>query len=328
VELDAAIEMRDVTKTFGNTVAVRNLNLTIPRGGIYGFIGPNGAGKTTTIRLIMSILFPDSGGISVLGYPSALEAKKRIGYLPEERGVYRKMRVGDFLSFMASLKGMDGPDMNKRVRFSLDRVGLGHTERKKCEELSKGMIQKVQILAATIHHPDLLILDEPFSGLDPISTKLLRDLILEEHGRGATILFSTHVMPQAEEICEHVIMIHQGKKVLDEKLADIRRQYNPRIIEFEPLDPGADISTISHLPEVEQVERNDSGCKMLLVEGTDPAAMMHKIIDSITPARLELSRPHLEDIFIRMVSAATDSAEDRQRLRANLAQPYAGEASL
>jgi ABC-2 type transport system ATP-binding protein len=326
--MDAAIELREVTKTFGKTVAVKNLNLTIPRGGIYGFIGPNGAGKTTTIRLIMSIFFPDSGDISVLGYPSALEAKNRIGYLPEERGVYRKMLVGDFLNYIARLKGMDGSDLNKRVRDSLDRVGLGHTERKKCEELSKGMLQKVQVLAAIIHHPDLLILDEPFSGLDPVSTKLLRDLILEEHRRGATILFSTHVMPQAEELCEYVIMIHQGKKVLDKKLADIRNQFDPRIIEFEPLDPNADISAISHLAGIEQVDRNDSGYKILLVEGADPAKMMHGIIDSTMPARLELSRPHLEDIFIRLVSASMDSLEDRRKLRENLAQPNAGETSL
>ena len=326
--MDVAIELKNVTKTFGNTIAVRDLNLTIPRGGIYGFIGPNGAGKTTTIRLIMSILFPDSGDISVLGYRSALEAKNRIGYLPEERGVYRKMGVGEFLKFMGRLKGVDSSDLNERVRALLNRVGLAHAERKKCEELSKGMLQKVQILAATIHKPELLILDEPFSGLDPVSTKLLRDLILEENSRGATILFSTHVMSQAEEICEHVIMIHQGKKVLDENMASIRRQFDPRIIEFEPLDPEAKIEAVSRLPGVEQVSRNESGFELLLVEGTEPAAIMHGIIDSVMPARLEVSRPRLEDVFIRLVSAATDSAEERRRLKENLAQADAKEASV
>jgi ABC-2 type transport system ATP-binding protein len=325
--MDAAIELRDVTKTFGQTVAVKNLNLTIPRGGIYGFIGPNGAGKTTTIRLIMSILFPDSGSLSVLGCASALEAKNRIGYLPEERGVYRKMRVGAFLSYMASLKGVGGSNLSNRVSAALERVDLGGTERKKCEELSKGMLQKVQIIAATIHKPDLLILDEPFSGLDPVSTKLLRDLILEENRRGATILFSTHVMPQAEEICEHVIMIHQGYKVLDEKLSAIRSQFDPRTIEFEPLNPQADISAIAQLPGVEQVDRNDSGYKVLLVEGTDPAQMMHQLIDAATPVRLELARPRLEDVFIRLVATTANSAEDRRKLKANLAQPNAREAS-
>jgi len=326
--MDVAIELKNVTKTFGNTIAVRDLNLTIPRGGIYGFIGPNGAGKTTTIRLIMSILFPDSGDISVLGYRSALEAKNRIGYLPEERGVYRKMGVGEFLKFMGRLKGVHSSDLNERVRALLNRVGLAHAERKKCEELSKGMLQKVQILAATIHKPELLILDEPFSGLDPVSTKLLRDLVLEENSRGATILFSTHVMSQAEEICEHVIMIHQGKKVLDENMASIRRQFDPRIIEFEPLDPEAKIEAVSRLPGVEQVSRNESGFELLLVEGTEPAAIMHSIIDSVMPARLEVSRPRLEDVFIRLVSAATDSAEERRRLKENLAQADAKEASV
>ena len=323
-----AIELRDVTKTFGRAVAVEKLNLTIPRGGIYGFIGPNGAGKTTTIRLIMSILFPDSGAISVLGCPSALEAKKRIGYLPEERGVYRKMRVGAFLGFMAELKGVRSPNLNKSIGNMLERVGLGGMSAKRCDELSKGMLQKVQILAATIHKPDLLILDEPFSGLDPVSTKLLRDLILEEHGRGATILFSTHVMPQAEEICEHVIMVHQGRKVLDEKLAAIRSRYNPRIIEFNPLDPNADISAIARLTEVERIDKDDSGYKVLLVDSADPAETMHQIINCTTPARLELSRPRLEDIFIRLVSSSADSTEDRKKLREGLANADAKEVSL
>jgi ABC-2 type transport system ATP-binding protein len=324
--MEAAIELIDVTKTFGQTVAVKNLNVKISQGGIYGFIGPNGAGKTTTIRLIMSILFPDSGRLSVLGCASALEAKNRIGYLPEERGVYRKMRVGAFLGFLASLKGVSASGLNKRISASLERVGLGGTEQKKCEELSKGMLQKVQIIAATIHQPDLLILDEPFSGLDPVSTRLLRELILDEQRRGATILFSTHVMSQAEELCEHVIMVHQGQKVLDEKLSAIRNQFDPRTIEFEPLDPHADISTIAQLPGVEQVDRNESGYKVLLVEGVRPAEMMHRIIDSIMPARLELSRPRLEDIFIRLVSGATGSVEDKEKLRADLAKPGSREA--
>jgi ABC-2 type transport system ATP-binding protein len=316
-----------VTKTFGKTVAVENLNLTIPRGGIYGFIGPNGAGKTTTIRLIMSILFPDSGNISVLGCPSALEAKNRIGYLPEERGVYRKMRVGDFLSFIASLKGVNTAGMSKRVRDMLNQVGLGHAERKKCEELSKGMLQKVQIIAAIIHKPDLLILDEPFSGLDPVSTKLLRDLILEENRRGATILFSTHVMTQAEELCEHVIMIHQGRKVLDENLSNIRRQFDPRIIEFEPFNSDADISAISQIAGVDQIHKNESGYKILLAEGKNPVAMMHSIIDTAMPARIELSRPRLEDIFIRLVSTtAAGSADNAQQPTSNTLAGMAGEA--
>jgi ABC-2 type transport system ATP-binding protein len=316
--MEAAIELRNVTKTFGKTTAVQDLNLVIPYGSLYGFIGPNGAGKTTTIRLILSIFFPDSGEISALGHSSALLARSRIGYLPEERGVYRKMRVGAFLSYIASLKGINNPNIDKTIRALLERVGLGGTERKRCEELSKGMLQKVQLLAAVIHKPDLLILDEPFSGLDPVSTRLLRDLVLEEHRRGATILFSTHVMPQAEEICQHVIMVHHGRKVLDEALASIRNQYDPRTIEFDPLDPGADVASVAKLPGIERVEPDESGYKILLVEGTNPADAMRRIIEAATPARLELSRPRLEDIFINIVSTATDTPEDRRKLKADL----------
>jgi ABC-2 type transport system ATP-binding protein len=221
--MEAAVLLKGVTKTFGGTTAVDRLDLVVPRGAVYGFIGPNGAGKTTTIRMMMSIIFPDSGELSVLGRPSALDAKDRIGYLPEERGVYRKMRVGAFLTYLGRLKGVKEAELTRRVRRGLERIGLADCERKRCEELSKGMQQKVQFLAAIIHEPDLLILDEPFSGLDPVSARSLRALIIEEHLRGATILFSTHVMPHAEELCDHVVMMHRGKKVLDDPLPTIRR---------------------------------------------------------------------------------------------------------
>jgi ABC-2 type transport system ATP-binding protein len=269
---------------------------------MYGFIGPNGAGKTTSIRMIMSILFPDSGELSILGHASALDAKDRIGYLPEERGVYRKMRVEAFLTYMGRLKGLTDAGLLKRVQGALERIGLEGTGRKRCEELSKGMLQKVQFLAAIIHEPDLIILDEPFSGLDPISMRLLRDLIIEEHRRGATILFSTHVMPQAEEICENVVMIHQGRKVLDDPIATIRRRYDPRAIQFEPLDVNADVTPIRALPEVVRVERTDDGYEILLIDGSDPTAAMRRIMLAVAPARIELSRPRLEDVFVQLVS--------------------------
>lgn len=326
--MDAAIELRNVTKTFGRTTAVKDLNLMVPYGGLYGFIGPNGAGKTTTIRLILSIFFPDSGEISVLGHTSALQARNRIGYLPEERGVYRKMRVAAFLNYIAGLKGVRDSNLDKTIRALLERVGLGGTEKKRCEELSKGMLQKVQLLAALIHKPDLLILDEPFSGLDPVSTRLLRDIVLEEHRRGATILFSTHVMPQAEEICQHVIMIHRGRKVLDGSLTTIRGHYDPGTIEFVPLDSRTDMSAISCLPGIERVEPDGSDYKVYLVDGTNPADAMHRIIEAATPARLELSRPRLEEIFINLVSTSSDSIEERNKLRADLKDSTAGEATI
>jgi ABC-2 type transport system ATP-binding protein len=316
--VDPAILLKGVRKTFGSTTAVRDLDLVVPRGALYGFIGPNGAGKTTSIRMIMSILFPDSGELSVLGHRTALEAKDRIGYLPEERGVYRKMRVGAFLTYMGRLKGLNGADLPQRVQRALERVGLAGTERKRCEELSKGMLQKVQIVAATLHEPDLLILDEPFSGLDPVSTRQLRDLILGEHRRGATILFSTHVMPQAEEICQHVVMIHRGRKVLDEEVRAIRRQYDPRTIQFDPLDPAADVAVLRSLAEVERIERVDGGYEIHLAAGTDPGSAMQRITMAIAPARIELSRPRLEDVFIGIVSGGADTAEAAEKLRAGL----------
>ena len=314
---DPAVRLKGVNKSFGSTRAVHDMELSVPRGGLYGVIGPNGAGKTTTIRMIMSILFPDAGEIAVLGHRSALDAKDRIGYLPEERGVYRKMRVGAFLTYMGRLKGMPDSELPGRVARGLERVGLTGHEKKRCEELSKGMQQKIQILAAIIHEPDLLILDEPFSGLDPVSTRQLRDVIFAEHKRGATILFSTHVMPHAEEICDHVVMIHRGRKMLDEPVSTIQRQYDPRAVRFEPLDPRADLSGLERLAEVEQVTRDGSSCQIRLREGTDPAAAFGRIALAVPPARFELARPRLEDVFIRIVSESVHG-EDEATLRAGL----------
>lgn len=325
--MEPAIVLKRVTKTFGRTKAVDNLDLTVPHGSMCGFIGPNGAGKTTSLRMIMSILFPDSGELSVLGHRSAMEAKDRIGYLPEERGLYRKMRVGSFLAYMGRLKGVADAGLHKRIENSLESVGLGGTARKRCEELSKGMMQKVQFLSATIHKPDLLILDEPFSGLDPVSSRLMRELVLAEHGRGATILFSTHVMQHAEELCENVIMVHHGRKVLDERIDTIRRRYDPRRIQFDPFDPDADISPLRNLQEVERVDRSDGNYEILLVEGTDPAHAMRRIVHAVTPARVEISRPQLEDIFIELVSAGTGSGESLEELRAGLADSTAKAAT-
>ena len=315
--METAIRMTGVTKTFGALTAVDDLDLEVPRGGLYGFIGPNGAGKTTTIRIVMSILFPDAGEVSILGHGSALEAKDRIGYLPEERGLYKRMKVRAFLRYMARLKGADGADLDRRIAAALERVGLPGVEPKRCDELSKGMSQKVQLVAATIHRPDLLILDEPFSGLDPVSTRMLRDLILEEHARGATILFSTHVMPQAEEICQHIIMVHEGRKVLDADLGDIRSRYDPRSIRFEPLDPGADTTALASIPGVERVRTDDRGPEIVLRAGTDPAAAMRRILDTTPAARIELSRPRLEDVFVELVAGGA-AATEADRLRASL----------
>lgn len=306
---DAAIDVRRVTKSFGAVQAVRDLDLTVPRGGLYGFIGPNGAGKTTTLRMIMSILLPDSGELSVLGQRSALKAKDRIGYLPEERGVYRRMRVGAFLTFMARLKGRGGPAVAGRVRSLLERVGLPDVEQKRCEELSKGMLQKVQLAATIIGEPDLLILDEPFSGIDPVNMRLLRNIVLEEHRRGATIVFSTHVMVHAEEICDHIVMMHGGRKVLDESLTDIRGRHDPRTIRFEPLDSDADAGPpLAGVRGVERVTRDAGAYRIDLVDGADPAGVMRDVTAAVAAARIELQRPTLEDVFVGIATGVKEPA--------------------
>jgi ABC-2 type transport system ATP-binding protein len=316
-----ALELKRVRKTFGTNVAVEGMDLVVPRGALYGVIGPNGAGKTTCIRMIMSILFPDSGELSVLGQRSALEAKDRIGYLPEERGVYRKMKVGAFLTYMAQLKGLAGDDAASRVPRLLQDVGLPGVESKRCEDLSKGMLQRVQFLGAIIHQPDLLILDEPFSGQDPVSVRILRDHILKEHRRGATVLLSTHVMANAEEMCQHVVMIHQGRKVLDEAMSGLRRQFDPRTIHFEPLEANANPASVSGMSGVERVESVDGTYRISLTPGTDPAVVMARLAAAVAPARIELARLRLEDVFVRIVAEGEHSDAVSRALRASVTAP-------
>jgi ABC-2 type transport system ATP-binding protein len=314
-----AIVLKKLRKTFGETVAVSDLDLEVPEGALYGVIGPNGAGKTTMIRMILSILFQDSGELTVLGRPSALEAKDRIGYLPEERGLYKKMRVGEFLIYMARLKGLSGPGVQKQVSQWLERVALGDAERKRCEELSKGMQQKVQFVVAVIHRPDLLILDEPFSGLDPVNQRLMRDLVLEEHRRGATVLFSTHIMVHAEQLCDRVVMIHRGEKVLDQTIAGIRETFDPRRILFEPLDPASDIARLRGVPGVVSATPDGSVWDVALDGQADPATVIPALVTAVTPSRVEIRRPTLEDVFVSIVTGGASAAvDDHARLRAAL----------
>jgi ABC-2 type transport system ATP-binding protein len=294
------------------------MDLVVPRGALYGVIGPNGAGKTTCIRMIMSILFPDTGELSVLGRRSALEAKDRIGYLPEERGVYRKMTVAAFLTFVGRLKGLDAQTVAARIGPLLERIALPGTERKRCEDLSKGMLQRVQFAAAILHRPELLILDEPLSGLDPVSVRLIRQIILEEHQRGATILLSTHVMAHAEEMCQHVVMIHEGRKVLDEPMTGLRRRYDLRRLQFEPLELHADMSAVRALPEVSSLNRADDGYDVVLAAGSEPAAVIARIAALCPPARIEIARLRLEDIFIGIVSGGDRRGDGHEQLRAAL----------
>jgi ABC-2 type transport system ATP-binding protein len=317
--MEHAIELRDVRKTFGPTVAVDAVSLSVPRGAIYGVIGPSGAGKTTCIRMIMSILFPDTGVLSVLGHASALEAKDRIGYLPEERGVYRKMRVGAFLTYIAQLKGVSRETASARVPDLLERVGLKGSEKTACDELSKGMLQRVQFVGAVLHEPDLLILDEPFSGLDPVSVRLLRDEVRRAHARGATILLSTHIMAYAEELCDHVFMIHEGRKVLDQPMSGLRRQFDRRRILFEPLHDGADVAAIAAMPDVSRVEPSSGGgYTVTLVEGAEPSLAVARIASLVPPARLEIARLRLEDVFVRIVAGGGGLDDAAAALRSRL----------
>jgi ABC-2 type transport system ATP-binding protein len=323
-----AIELRAVRKTFGPKVAVEGLDLSIPQGAIVGLIGPNGAGKTTSIRMVMSIIFPDSGDISVLGRASAVDSKDRIGYLPEERGLYKKMKVGAFLKYVAQLKGLDGgASLERTVRNWLEKVALGDCFRKRCEELSKGMQQKVQFIASVIHEPDLLILDEPFSGLDPVNSRLLRGLVQEQHDRGCTLIFSTHQMAQAEALCERVVMIHQGRKVLDNTLGEIHARYTPREIVLESsqeLDESAVQALLrdARVPGLESVRAVASGTRgqrahrALLTQGADAPQTLRAISNALACNRIEVVRPTLEDVFIEIVAGSATTTEERDELLA------------
>ena len=320
-----SLAVRGITKQYGDFLAVDDLSLAVPGGTIFGLLGPNGAGKTTTIRMIMDIIAPDHGEVRFFGRPRKTDDLKRIGYLPEERGLYRKMKVTEHLVFLGELHGLSKRDAVPRIEEWLERVELGEWADKKVEELSKGMQQKIQFVASVIHQPSLVILDEPFSGLDPVNMRLLRDLVLAEHRRGATIIFSTHVMPQAEQICDHVVMIHDGNKVLDESLEAIRAHFDPRTILFEPMHAGDDGATLGGLSGIDDVHHRDGAWEISLVEGADPADAMRRIVDTIPPARIELRRPTLEDIFVDIVGhTGAASADETERLRASLRDDAAG----
>ncbi|MBX3383325.1 MAG: ATP-binding cassette domain-containing protein [Phycisphaeraceae bacterium] len=324
-----AIRLDGVAKAFGPKVAVENLDLVIPQGCIYGFIGPNGAGKTTTIRMIMSIIFPDRGTISVLGAASAVERKDRIGYLPEERGLYRKMKVGAFLNFMGRLKGLDGAGLETRVRGWLDRMSLGDCYRKRCEELSKGMQQKVQFIAAVIHEPDLIILDEPFSGLDPVNRRLLRQLIDEQHQQGRTLIFSTHAMFEAEQLCTHLFMIHRGRKVLDMPMEEVWKSHDPRVVVVEGVEEG-DASSWAACDGVDHVHKVGRAWHLHLHDGVQASDVIGQAARLAPLRRAEVKRANLEEIFIGLVggddAALRLELEEAQGLEARTAAGSGGDA--
>ena len=294
--MDAALRLRGVTKRFGDKLAVDNLDLEIPRGSMYGFLGQNGAGKTTTIRMIMSILLPDSGTIEVLGAHDALAVKDRLGYLPEEKGLYRKMRVLDVLAYFGRLKGLPAAEARRRAEVLLVKYGLGHALKLKCEALSKGMGQKVQILGTLIHEPDLVILDEPFSGLDPTNQDVLNDLLADLKARGTTVIFSTHTMEKAERLCDYVVMIHHGRKCLDGTLDEVLGEGSRAI----QLDYAGDESALQGLPGVVAIGGGGSSVELTLADDADAQAVLQQLVGRVKIRRFDVRRPSLHQVFVKI----------------------------
>jgi len=300
--VEDALTLTGVTKRFGRHVAVDDMNLSIPRGAIYGFLGPNGAGKTTTIRMIMSIILPDEGSLRVLGNPNPQAVKDRLGYLPEEKGLYKKMKAGEIVAYFGRLKGMNGADAKREARELLERYGLGDWVDMKCESLSKGMGQKVQVLGTLIHEPELVILDEPFSGLDPVNVELMRNMILDIKRSGKTVIFSTHIMEQAEQICDSIVLVHKGKKIIDGPLMEVRRSGDPAL----RIDYDGDGHLLRGLPGVRRI--NDAGktAELVLEEGTDPQDILKELVGKLTIRMFDLREPSLHEVFVNAVGGESD----------------------
>lgn len=291
------IELSGVTKTFGSVVAVNDLSLEVPGGSIYGFIGPNGSGKTTTIRMIMKIMYPDRGTMLVRGQDTKLERLKNVGYLPEDRGLYKKMKIGELLQFHGELN--DGTDLPRLIDQWLERLELRAYKEKKVETLSKGMRQKLQFIATVLHQPELIILDEPFSGLDPVNADMMKDIILELQEKGATIIFSTHDMAMAERMCDYIFMIHKGKKVLDGTLDNIQDTYGNDTLRIQS-ENGA--SALSGLQGIEHVNNFGKVQEIRLEAGTDPQKLLAELLKRTRLYKFEITKPSLNDIFIRIAS--------------------------
>lgn len=293
-----AVELERISKTFKSVKAVDDLSLSVPEGSIYGFIGPNGSGKTTTLRMIMRIYYPDagSGAIRILGNDHSAAANDLIGYLPEERGLYRKMKVRDLLKFFLELHG-HRRNLSEPIRSWLARLRLSDWADKKVETLSKGMSQRIQFIAAVVHSPRLLILDEPFSGLDPVSTEDLREAILELRRNGATILFSTHDMHMAEKMCDYVLMIYQGRKVLDGTLESIQARYGADTLRVAVEGNG---QSLASLPGVERVADFGRLAELKIIDGADPQRVLEALIARGRVTHFEVTRPTLHDIFVRI----------------------------
>ncbi|MGP0066467.1 MAG: ABC transporter ATP-binding protein [Isosphaeraceae bacterium] len=295
--MNDAITIRNVTKRFSGTTAVDDLDLTVPSGSLYGFIGPNGSGKTTTLRMIMHILLPDQGEIEVLGERGTRAAHDRVSYLPEERGLYKRMSVRRLLRYYGALKGTRQPDLDREIDRWLGRLGLSAWIDKKVEALSKGMAQKVQFIASVLNRPELLILDEPFSGLDPVNAEVLKDAVLDLKKEGTTVVFSTHDMSVAERLCDRIFMIFKGRKVLDGTLDEIQSAYGYDTIR---LRTEAGMDALDGLEGVEEI--NDQGNHQEVRWQGDPQALLETLMSRTRISLFEVARPSLHDIFVRIAA--------------------------
>jgi len=300
------LEMIGATKWFGGFKAVDALDFSVEQGSIVGFLGPNGAGKSTSLRMALGVLSPDSGETRLFGEPPNLKMLRRVGFLPEERGLYKKMSPRQIISYFARLKGMSAGESRKRADELLEAMGLGEFGRSRVSRLSKGMSQKVQILCALAHRPDFLILDEPFSGLDPVNQQALEDMIVEEHKRGATIVFSTHVMEHAERLCEKIVMMTRGRKVLDGTLEEAFATLGSAV--RIGVEDGYDLAA-TLAPKGFDATRDDDTWRVSLPTGSDPGKALRAAIDAGAPITSFVPQEaRLRDVFVSLVSEA--EAED------------------
>jgi len=294
----AALEVCDIRKAFNGTVAVKDLSFAVPAGSIYGLLGPNGAGKTTTIRMLLDIILPDSGTVHLFGEPFKRQALLRVGYLPEERGLYKKMKVGEILIFLGLLRGLNRSQARQRTAEWMERLEMSDWETKKVEELSKGMQQKVQFAATLLHDPDLIILDEPFAGLDPVNTAMLKDVMLELKRRGKTIIFSTHRMEQVERLCESICLVNRGERVLEGNLREIRRRFGRNTILAEV---EGDWQFVRDLTGVREAQDTGNQVEIKLFPSADPQQILSALVVRVRVNRFEVTEPSLEEIFISSV---------------------------
>ncbi len=310
-----ALELSHISKRYDQHVAVSDLSLSVPAGAVYGLLGPNGAGKTTTIRMVLNVMAPDSGSIRIFGQPNAAPGViDRVGYLPEERGLYKKMQVRRVLRFLAELKGVPGREADRRMDAWLDRLGLITSERDwgnaKVDELSRGMQQKVQFIGTLLHDPELVILDEPFSGLDPINAQSLKDTILDLKQRGRTVIFSTHLMDSAQQICDAVCIISGGRKVLDGEITAVRAAHGRRAVAIELAStPSRAVSDVlSDRTLVARSNESNRAAEVEMVAGADPQQLLKRLLGAgASVERFELVRPSLHQIFLETV--ATNDGE-------------------